>query len=319
MLQQKSYYEVLGVDQKASAAEIKKAFRKLAMKHHPDAGGDSETFKEISNAYDVLSDEKKRAEYDQYLKYGPAMGGFGFGGASGSAQDFGGFSAADWFGGGFNGTAGMSLEDILRSIATGYGVRGDWDRAGYAQRPRPQKGQTVTARLDIDFDEAINGSKRNFSYRIPSTKEKVTLIVPISAGTKDNTKLKFKRKGEYGTGGGERGDLILTIRVKPHPCFVFEDGNVVLDLNISMYEAALGTKIKIPTPDNQKIMLSIPGGTQTGQVFKVKTLQAAKRMQFLVRVHVVVPQALSAEERLQLTQLQAQDERALRSQIEEYL
>lgn len=319
MPQEKNYYELLGVSQSASAAEIKKAFRKLAMKHHPDAGGDADTFKQISNAYDVLSDEKKRAQYDEYLKYGPAMGGFGFGGASSAGQDFGGFSAADWFGGGFGGTAGMSLEDILRSVATGYGVRGSWDASGYAARPRPQKGQTVTAHLTIDFDEAINGSKRNFSYRIPSTKEKVTLIVPIAAGTKDNTKLKFKRKGEYGVGGGERGDLILTIKVASHPCFVFEDGNVYLDLPISIYEAALGTKVKIPTPDGQKIMLTIPSGTQTDQIFKVKTLNTAKNLQFFVRTRLVVPQALSADERMQLTNLQAADDRPIRQKIEEYL
>ena len=175
----KTFYDILGVSKSASDKEIKSAFRKLAQKYHPDAGGDEAKFKEISEAYETLSDEKKRKEYDQMLMFG------GMPGAGGA------------YGGGYGAGAGASgWGDIFDSIFSGNGAWGS----------RARKGGDLSLTVDVTAEDAFRGVTHKVTYRIPSTGEQQTITVSVPAGAVDGGKLRYKRRGEYGVAGGERGD-----------------------------------------------------------------------------------------------------------------
>ena len=312
---EKNLYEILGVSRDASSDEINKAFRKLAVKHHPDAGGDAETFKQISQAYDVLSDSKKRAEYDQALKYGAFMGG-GPGGRPGY--------------GGPGGAGGMNWQDIIDSILRGEGAFGtEWnpDATGFGGfngwgQPRPSKGADLTLSVEVPFDEALVGASRKVTYRIPSTGQSESLTVKIPAGAVDGGRLRYRGRGEYGSNGGERGDLVVTTHVGAHPFYTREGADVHMSLPVSAPEAALGAEIQVPAPNGKKLLLKIPAGTQSGKVFRFKDLGAddVKRKgakgSFYVKVDVQVPRDLTAEEKSLYERLRAADTRKPRATIE---
>lgn len=312
MAQQKTLYEVLGVPQNATEDQIKKAFRSLAVKHHPDAGGDEEEFKQISQAYEVLSDAKKRAEYDKALKYGAYMGGQpGAGGA---------------YGQGFSG-AGMDWSSIIESILRGEGAFGtDWnpDQTGFAGfngwgQPRPQRGGDLTMTVEVPFDDAFNGASRKVTYRIPSTGETESLTVKIPAGAVDGGRLRYRERGEYGANGGVRGDLVVTTRVGSHPFFTRDGADVRMDLPVSMYEAALGAEVVVGAPNGKDIKIKIPAGTQPGKTFRFKGMGApdvknkGQVGSFYVKVVVDVPTDLTDEEREALGRLRDHDRRDIRS------
>ena len=296
----KSYYDVLGVSTKASADEIKKAFKKLAVKYHPDAGGDEEKFKEISEAYEVLSDPKKKKEYDQYLLYGSSP----FGRGSGQSYSYSGGSSVDW-------------SDIFDSIRRGEGAFGsNWDFSGFGTpRQRSQRGSDLSLSLEISFEEAFKGTQRKVSYRIPSTKEKQELTVKVPAGAQDGGKLRYKKRGEYGSGGAERGDLVITTHVSPHPIFSASGADISLEVPLTPAEAALGAQIDIPTPAGKTVRLKVPAGTQGGKVFKFSNLGAPDVRKkgstgaLLAKIVIVVPEHLSSEEKELYKQLQAIDPR----------
>lgn len=310
MAAQRTLYEVLGVDEKASEDEIKKAFRKLAVKHHPDAGGSEEEFKEISQAYEVLSDPKKRAEYDQALKYGAFMGG-GQPGAS--------------YGGAYGG--GMDWSSVIESILRGEGAFGtDWnpEATGFAGfngwgQPRPQRGADLTMSVDVSFEDAFEGGSRKVTYRVPSTGETEAITVKIPAGAVDGGRLRYKGRGEYGTNGGMRGDLVVTTRVGAHPHFKRDGADVRMDLPVSMYEAALGAEIVVTAPNGKDIKLKLPAGTQPGKTFRFKDMGApdvkhkGQTGSLYVKVVVDVPSDLTDKEREALEQLRDHDHRELRS------
>lgn len=312
--QQKTLYEVLGVGQDASEDEIKKAFRSLAVKCHPDAGGDEEEFKQISQAYEVLSDPKKRAEYDQALKYGSFMGGGRPGAAGGS-----------YGGAGFGG--GMDWSSIIESILRGEGAFGtDWnpDQTGFAGfngwgQPRAQRGSDLTMTIEVPFDDALKGGTRKVTYRIPSTGETESLTVKIPAGAVDGGRLRYHERGEYGANGGMRGDLVVTTRVGSHPYFRRDGADVRMDLPVSMYEAALGADIVVTAPNGKDVKLKIPAGTQPGKTFRFKGMGApdvkhkGQTGSFYVKVVVDVPTDLTPEEREALERLRSRDRRDIRS------
>ncbi len=262
------YYQILGVPRTATAAEIKKAFRKLARTHHPDAGGDEAKFKEINEAYEVLSDDKKRELYDQYGTANenqiPPQGW-------GGAVDFG-----DIFGGAGGGAGFGGWADILESIRHGEGAfGGNWD-FGQGRTPRPQKGQDMNVTLNITFDEAFNGAEKRVTVRVPGRQESETLTVKIPAGAVDGGRMRFKGKGAPGANGGEDGDLLIVTKIDEGGLYRRKGADVLMDVPVSFAEAALGAKVTVPTPDGKKVRVTIPAGTQDDTVLTVRGKGAPK-------------------------------------------
>ena len=312
----KNFYDILGVSKNASDKEIKSAFRKLAVKYHPDAGGDEEKFKEISEAYETLSDPKKRKEYDQMLMFGgmPGAGGAyagGYGNAAGGASGWG---------------------DIFDSIFSGNGAWGsDWG-AGFGGpagataggRTRSRKGGDLSLTVDVTAEDAFRGVTHKVTYRIPSTGEQQTITVSVPAGAVDGGKLRYKRRGEYGVNGGERGDLVVTTHVEEHPLFKRKGADVTMELPISMYEAALGCQVDVPTPGGKTVRLKVPAGTQDGKTFRFKEMGApdvkhrGRTGALLVKIAVQVPTGLSGDERATLEKLRDADARDYREKVNRY-
>jgi curved DNA-binding protein len=315
---QKTYYDILGVGRDASADEIKKAFRKLAVKYHPDAGGDENKFKEISEAYDTLSDDKKRKDYDQMLMFG-GIPGADFGGSGGRNRTYTYTGGADW-------------SEIFDNIRSGDGAFGGFDfpsifggaQPGARQASRPSKGGDLTMTIEITAEEAFTGAQRKVSYAIPSTGEKQSLNVKVPAGAVDGGKLRYRNRGEYGANGGARGDLVVTTKVAEHPLFKRDGADVRMELPISVYEAALGASVDVPTPDGTEVRLKIPAGTQDGKTFRFRDLGApdvkhkGARGALYVTVKVQVPTHLTAKERESLEALQSSDQRSYRKDVERY-
>lgn len=259
------YYKTLGVPRTASADDIKKAFRKLARTHHPDAGGDEAKFKEINEAYEVLGDEKKRALYDQYGTANENQIPRGWSGGQG-------FSVDDIFGGsqGGQGFSG-SWSDILESIRRGEGAFGsNWDFGGFGGSPRPHRGQDMNVTLKVSFDEAFHGVEKRVTVRIPGKPASDTVTVKVPAGAVDGGRLRFKGKGGLSQDGGEPGDLLVTTKIEPHPYYRRDKADVIVDVPVTVAEAALGAAIVVPAPDGTKVRVRIPAGTQDSAVLTIK-------------------------------------------------
>ncbi len=284
-MSKRDYYEVLGIQKGASDDEIKKAFRKLAIKYHPDKNpGDKaaeEKFKEINEAYSVLSDKTKRQRYDQF---GHAGVGGAAGGASGNPFEgfnFNGQSFNFDFGGGSGG-----LDDILGAMfGFGGGFRG-------ARRGRDYRTTTT-----IDFEEAIFGTTKNVSVDGESIKLK------IPAGIYDGQQIRLAGKGGAAPSeGGQRGDLYVEIRVRAHKTLTREGNLILSEATISMVDAVLGTEIDVETVDG-KITMRIPAGTQPGTNFKLSghgaPLQAgsAERGPHIVTINVEIPKNLTKKQK----------------------
>ena len=318
MPQNKTFYDVLGVQRNASDDEIKKAFRKLAVKYHPDRGGDEKKFKEISEAYDTLSNPDKRKEYDTMLQFGGIPGQGGPGGARTYTYTGGASGASPW-------------GDIFDSIFRGEGVGGsEWAQnfGGFggagSRQPRPRKGSDLSLVVDVSAEDAFRGVTHKVTYRIPSTGEQQSITVSVPAGAVDGGKLRYKRRGEYGENGGERGDLVVTTHVAEHPLFKRKGADVTMELPISVYEAALGCAVDVPTPGGETLRLKVPAGTQSGKTFRFKEKGApdVKRRgrtgALLMKIAVQVPTQLSDEEREALEKLRDADTRDYRSKVERY-
>lgn len=315
MASNRNFYDVLGVQKNASEDEIKKAFRKLAVKYHPDNGGDENKFKEISEAYETLSNPDKRREYDQLLMYGGIPGQ----GAAGGAYA--------------GGAAGVNIGDILNSMFSGNGAfTNDWGQ-GFSSpfgggaaggRQRSRRGDDLSLTVDVSAGDAFRGVTHKVTYRIPSTGEQQAIAVSVPAGAVDGGKLRYKRRGEYGINGGERGDLVVTTHVEEHPLFKRKGADVTMELPISIYEAALGCSVDVPTPGGATVRLKVPAGTQTGKKFRFKGMGApdvkhrGKTGALLVKVVVKVPTALSDEERTSLEHLRDADKRDYREKVERF-
>ena len=319
---QKNFYDVLGVQRNASEDDIRKAFRKLAVKYHPDNGGDENKFKEISEAYETLSNPDKRKEYDQLLMFGgiPGAGGPGAGGRTYTYT-------------GGTGAGGQGWSDIFDSIFHGDGAFGsDWAQgfggmggaAGAAGRTRSRRGGDLSLTVDVSAEDAFRGVTHKVTYRIPSTGEQQTITVSVPAGAVDGGKLRYKRRGEYGQNGGERGDLVVTTHVEEHPLFKRKGADVTMELPISIYEAALGCAVDVPTPGGATVRLKIPAGTQAGKRFRFKEMGApdvkhrGRTGSLLVKIAVTVPTDLSDEEREALGKLRDADHRDYRETVERY-
>ena len=275
MANKPDYYKTLGVSKNATAEEIKKAYRKMARENHPDAGGDEEKFKDINEAYEVLSDQKKRDLYDRYgtadqnrVPYG--WGG-GVGGGGGTTVTF-----EDLFGG-----AG-SWSEILERLRNGEGAFGtNWDIGGSGggfggfggfgqQASYPQKGQDTTVEMVVSFAEAFKGTTKRVTVRVPGRADKTTLDVKVPAGAVDGGRMRFKGQGVPGRNGGPAGDLLITTKIAPDPQFSRKGADVLTKVQVSFAEAALGASAVVPAPDGSKVRVKVPAGTQPGTVLSVK-------------------------------------------------
>jgi molecular chaperone DnaJ len=340
--QTKDYYGILGVKKTASAEEIRKAFRKLARKYHPDVNPNNkaaeEKFKEISEANDVLTDPKKRKIYDQLGFYsdnidpaaaeaysrGGGFGAGGFGGVPGQGRagqqevhfdfgdfDFGQFSNAAGQAGRQRGGGGF--RDIFGSMFGGF--------AGGAEPNAPQPGQDLEYQVTVGFWQAIKGDTVRLNIQRPGPNgQMVTEPVEfrLKAGTRDGQRIRLPHKGTPGRNGGPAGDLFLIIRIAEHPVFRREGDNIYITVPVTFPEAALGAKIEVPTIDG-RAQLRIPPGTQSGQKLRMreKGVKSATREGMvgdqIVEVKIVAPQIRderSKEILRELAQLNPQDPRA---------
>lgn len=259
----KDYYATLNVARSASGDEIKKAYRKLAMKYHPDKNpGDKkseETFKEITEAYEILSDTKKREMYDQF--------GFSGAGAGYAGAGAGGFGGGAGFGGFQQGNP-EDFQDIFGDIfGDVFGGRGGF-RGGGA---RKQKGADLRYTLNISFEESALGGEKTISFiRHRNGKEDgARLSVKVPAGVKQGQRLKLAGEGDAGPNGGSSGDLYVIINVQEHSLFQREDDDVLVDVPVNYVDAILGSEIEIPTLTG-RVALKIPAGTHSGQTFRLK-------------------------------------------------
>ncbi|EKE78791.1 DnaJ C-terminal domain-containing protein [Oceanibaculum indicum] len=313
-------YDVLGVAPNASQADIKAAFRKLAKKYHPDVNaGDPDVerkFKEVNTAYNLLSDTDKRAKYDRgdldaegnerrfssggyrgtragtRASSGRSRGPFGFGGSSGSAEDF--FSE-------FFRAAGMKPEDVKARAGqagagtAGTGTAGAGASAGAGTRTRDtERGAEVRYKLDIEFLEAAAGAKKRVTF--PDGK---TLEITIPSGTESGQTLRLKGQGRPGSHGSPPGDAFVEVTVKPHHYFERRDINIYLDLPVTLQEAALGASVPVPTIDG-KVQLRIPANSNGDTTLRLKGKGVPDRKSGIrgdqyVRLRIMLPDPADRE------------------------
>ena len=297
----KDFYSVLGVDKDVSEADLKKTYRKLARKYHPDSNpGDKvaeEKFKEIAEAYDVLSDANSRKEYDQIRAMGAgARFSAGPGGAGGQTFE-------DLFGGLFGGGAGgfgqpgsygtqsppRGYEDVFANL---FGAGGG--PTMYGQQFGPRRGSDDHARATISFMNAIRGD--TIELRTGSGK---TITARIPAGVKDGQKIRLRGQGQPGSNGGEAGDIILEVTVRPHPIFSRDGDHVRVVVPITFAEAVRGATIEVPTLDGSTVKVKVPAYSQSGKTLRVKGrgVKTSKVTgDLLVELSVLVPNRLTGEQ-----------------------
>jgi len=304
-MEYKDYYKILGVDRNASEKEIKQAYRRLARKYHPDVNkspGAEERFKEINEAYQVLSDPEKRRKYDQlgdswyrWQQQG-APGGFdwsewitGFPGGGRVRVEYG--DLGDLFG--REGLGGFS--EFFESIFGGMGG----PRTGQRMRA---KGQDYEQPVEITLEEAFHGTTRILQ------RDGQRLEVKIPPGVKTGSRVRMAGQGGPGIGGGPRGDLYLKIKVLPHPDFERKGDDLYRDVDVDLYTAVLGGEVRVPTLDGD-VMLKIPAGTSGGRVFRLrgkgmpKLRNPRERGDLYVTVRIRVPRNLTPRERELFSQL----------------
>ncbi|MEW8681914.1 MAG: molecular chaperone DnaJ [Candidatus Thiodiazotropha endolucinida] len=338
----RDYYEVLGVNKNASEADIKKAYRRLAMKFHPDRNtGDAaveaeEKFKEVKEAYEVLTDAQKRATYDQFGHAGvdPSMGG-GFGGGSANFSDIFGDVFGDIFGGGRGGGGGsrvhrgadlrynlqLSLEDAVAGTTVKIRVptlvkcdvcAGNGARKGTTPKTCDTCGGHGQVRMQQGFFSVqqtcprCHGKGTMIEDPCPNchgqgrVQEHKTLSVKVPPGVDSGDRIRLAGEGEAGEHGGPPGDLYVQVAVKPHEIFSREDNHLYCEVPISFAIAALGGELEVPTLDG-KVILKIPAGTQTGRLFRmrgkgVKPVRGGPMGDLMCRVLVETPIKLTAEQ-----------------------
>lgn len=283
----KDYYKILGVDPTADEKAIKAAYRKLARKYHPDVSkeaGAEDKFKEAGEAYDVLGDAEKRAEYDEIRKYGQQGRPF---------QTPPGWQSRTGAG------AYESNADFSEFFSSIFGGRGQGAGGGRA-RTQSRKGQDVEMDLAIFLEETLSTESKQVSFKVPQynaagqrtadiTK---TLNVKIPVGVVDGERIRLKGQGAPGVAGGENGDLYLTIRLAPHPRFEIEGHDLVISVPLAPWEAVLGTKVAVPTLTG-KINLTIRPDSQNGQRLRVKgnglQNKHGGRGDLLAQIKIVMP------------------------------
>ncbi|MBV5259966.1 J domain-containing protein [Synechococcus moorigangaii CMS01] len=296
----KDYYALLGVSKNASADEIKKKFRKLALQYHPDRNpGDQAAeakFKEISEAYEVLSDPEKRQKYDQFGQYWQQVDrGAGSPYGAGVNVDFNNFNNFDFSN---FGSFDEFINELLgRAATTGAGPRGTNPYGDFGFNTRTAntaQGADREAKIQLTFSEAFRGVEKRLSLGADN------ITVKIPAGVVQGTKVRVKGKGSPNPMGGQRGDLYLVVELQSHSFFQFDGDNLVCTLPITPDEAALGTSVAVPTPDGT-VTMKIPAGIKSGQSLRLRgkgwPKPKGERTDQLVKVEIVVPSNPSVAEK----------------------
>ena len=280
-MEYKDYYKILGVSRSADQDEIKKAYRRLARKYHPDVSKekDAETrFKEVSEAYEVLKDPERRATYDQLGTYR-------------QGQDF---RPPPGWRGGFGGADGSAFSDFFESV---FGQGSPFGEGPFGGRRRrgAVKGADEKARISIALEDAYHGASKNVRLEGTGSRQ---LKVKIPAGITEGRQIRLSGQGRPGPGGGPAGDLYLEIHITPHPLYRVDGRDLFLDLPIAPWEAALGSTVKVPTLGGA-LELKIPAGSQTGRKLRLKGrgLPGSPAGDQYVVLKIVTPKAETKEAR----------------------
>lgn len=299
----RDYYKTLGVAKTATAEEIKKAFRKLARQHHPDLAEDKkaaeEKFKEINEAYEVLSDAEKRKKYDEV---GPdwqqAGAGGGFRPPPGWQQAGGGAGGAGGFGEDFQ-FGGTGFSDFFEAFF-GRASRGGRRGSAFSGEDTPLRGQDAELDIMVTLEEALHGSTRRISFTRGRSGKVETYTVRIPKGVREGQRIRMAGIGGEGQGGGEAGDLYLRVRFERHPEFAVEGPDVIHEVELPVAQAVLGGEVTIPTLDG-RAKLKIPSGTQNGRKFRIPGKgmpeRGGLRGDFYAVIDVQLPAALTPAQR----------------------
>jgi len=288
----KDYYQVLSLKKGASPEEIKRAYRKLAVKYHPDKNQGNkeaeEKFKEINEAYAVLSDPQKKEQFDQF-------GATGFHQRYSQEDIFRGFDVGDLFK-----DMGYGTDDIFR-------IFGSAGEQRSRMRTRKQRGEDFTMELPVTFSEAYFGAEKRVAFLREGVREELSVKVPV--GVADEAKLRIAGKGGSGTGGGPAGDLYLVIKTGSDAIFTRENVDIVVERSIRITEAALGTSLDVPTMEGIK-RIKIPAGIQPGTKIRLKGfgfphLGKTTKGELYVKVNVKVPTQLTEAQKKHLEELSA--------------
>jgi DnaJ-class molecular chaperone len=319
----RDYYEILGVSKNATPDEIKKAHRKLVRQYHPDVSRNNpaaaEKFKEVQEAYDVLSDETKKKNYDRFGNeagdpaeaFRRAQGGGGGGPRTYTWQSGGpgGATVEDFdfdFGGG-GGDVGSIFEQFFGARGGGGG------RQRGRGRPQPQRGSDVEYPIALTFEQAARGTTLPLQINREGKLESIEIKIP--AGVKDGSRVRIRGKGEQS--GGEPGDLFIITTVQPHPYFRRDGLDVLLELPISLYEALQGTKVTVPTLDGP-VTLTIPAGTNSHAKLRIKGRgihRGSDQGDQFVITRIVVPKDLDAEDKKLVEKLAGKHPIAARAEV----
>lgn len=274
-MEKRDYYEVLGVNKSSTQSEIKKAYRKLAMKYHPDKNKEHDAedkFKEINEAYEVLSDEQKRKQYDQ----------FGHGAFNGQGQGFGGFGGFEGFG---------DINDIFNSFF-----------GGHSRSNRPRQGDDYQMRTNVTFEESVFGKtiEQNLEKVSDGKKETVKTEITIPAGINDGQQIILRGYGGEGYNGGPNGDLYIFVYVKQHQVYKRMGNDIVIDMPVSIFDVMAENTISVKTPYGDEL-IHLTNTTESGDVFTIKgkgfpSVHGRYTGNFLVRVKLEIPK-MNAKER----------------------
>lgn len=297
----KDYYAVLGVGESATPEDIKKSYRKLARKYHPDVSKEEDAenrFKDLGEAYEVLKDPEKRAEYDELRKYGAK--------ADGSFEPPPGWhSASNFAGGGYTDSDSHKFSDFFEEIFGGGrhgGFTGGSGGRGFHQNTKI-RGEDIHARLALFLEEAFHGCEKQLSFAVhePDARGRVvsrqkTLKVKIPAGMREGQHIRLKGQGAKGANGGDPGDLFIEVEFAPHPHFTLEGRDIIVTVPIAPWEAALGATVTVPTVGSH-VNVKVPRGSSSGRKLRLKGkgLPGKQPGDQIVILQVVMPHKHSSE------------------------